>query len=165
MWELLSGGVVGSLIGGLLRLAPEILKWRDKKDERAHELAMFSQQVELEKTRGSIRMDEIGAQSKADIDLGTMAAFKSAIESQADMLKGAHKWVKSASAAVRPVITYWLWVVYSLAVALTVYVAVQEGMKALEITKMILTPDFMALLSGTTNYWFLDRTLSKRGLM
>jgi hypothetical protein len=33
-----------------------------------------------------------------------------------------------------------------------------------DVFKMIMTADFAALVSGTLNYWFLDRTLSKRGL-
>jgi hypothetical protein len=28
----------------------------------------------------------------------------------------------------------------------------------------MMTADFMALVSGTINYWFLDRTLKQRGL-
>ena len=62
MLEILGGGVLGSLIGGAFRLAPELLKWLDKKNERQHELAMFERQVDLEKTRGQIKLDEIGAQ-------------------------------------------------------------------------------------------------------
>ena len=38
------------------------------------------------------------------------------------------------------------------------------GAPAVEVFKTMMTPDFSALLSGTINYWFLDRTLSKRGL-
>ena len=30
--------------------------------------------------------------------------------------------------------------------------------------KLIMSADFAALVSGTLNYWFLDRTLAKRGL-
>jgi len=29
---------------------------------------------------------------------------------------------------------------------------------------MMMSPDFSALLAGTINFWFLDRTLAKRGL-
>jgi hypothetical protein len=47
MLELLGGGIFGSLVGGLFRMAPEVLKWLDKKDERAHELLMFGQQCQL----------------------------------------------------------------------------------------------------------------------
>ena len=34
MFELLSGGLLGSVFGGLFRLAPEILKFLDKKKEK-----------------------------------------------------------------------------------------------------------------------------------
>jgi hypothetical protein len=33
-----------------------------------------------------------------------------------------------------------------------------------QVFKLAMSPDFSALVAGTLNYWFLDRTLSKRGL-
>ena len=44
MFEILGGGIFGSLLGGIFRLAPEVLKYFDKKNERQHELAMFDKQ-------------------------------------------------------------------------------------------------------------------------
>lgn len=44
MFEVLSGGLLGSIFGGVFRLAPEVLKFFDKKNEREHELAMFGRQ-------------------------------------------------------------------------------------------------------------------------
>ena len=41
MFDLLGGGLLGSIFGGLFRLAPEILKLLDKANERKHELNMF----------------------------------------------------------------------------------------------------------------------------
>ena len=38
MLDILSGGILGSIFGGVFRLAPEVLKWMDKKNEREHEL-------------------------------------------------------------------------------------------------------------------------------
>ena len=61
MFEILSGGLLGSIFGGLFRLAPEVLKFFDKKNEREHELLMFSRQCELEQQRGQMRLAEIGA--------------------------------------------------------------------------------------------------------
>ena len=55
MFELLGGGVIGSVLGGVFRLAPEVLKFFDKKNERLHELSMFSRQCELEQLRGALR--------------------------------------------------------------------------------------------------------------
>lgn len=59
MFDLLGGGILGSLLGGVFRLAPEVLKWMDKKNERGHELLMFSQQCQLEQLRGSQKLAEI----------------------------------------------------------------------------------------------------------
>jgi hypothetical protein len=89
MFEILSGGIFGSLLGGIFRLAPEVLKWLDKKDERAHELLMFGQQCQLETLRGQQKLAEIGAQREATVDAGVMNAFNSAIEQQTEMVKAA----------------------------------------------------------------------------
>ena len=44
--------LLGTLFGGLFRMALEVLKWVDRKDERAHELAMFDKQLEADKLKG-----------------------------------------------------------------------------------------------------------------
>ena len=107
MIELL-GGAVGGIFGGLLRLAPEVLKFFDKKNERAHELLMFNRQCELEQLRGQQKLAEIGAHHEASIDEGVLNAFNNAIKSQTDMAKVAGGWAASLSASVRPIITYML---------------------------------------------------------
>jgi len=164
MFEVLSGGLLGSIFGGIFRMAPEVLKWLDKKDERQHELALFSRQCELEQMRGQQKLAEIGAQREAAIDVGVMDAFNNAITQQAEMVKAAGGWVASLSASVRPVVTYWVLFVWSFIHVWFAYNAWLNGAPATEVFKTMMTPDFSALLSGTINYWFLDRTLAKRGI-
>jgi hypothetical protein len=164
MFEMLSGGILGSIFGGVFRLAPEVLKWMDKKNERQHELLMFSRQCDLEQLRGAQKLAEIGAQREAAVDVGVMDAFNNAINQQAEMVKAAGGWVASLSASVRPVVTYWVLFVWSFIHVWFAYNAWLMGAPATEVFKTMMTPDFSALLSGTINYWFLDRTLSKRGL-
>jgi len=164
MLDILSGGLLGSIFGGIFRMAPEILKYFDKANERRHELALFSRQCELEQMRGQQKLAEIGAQREAAIDVGVMDAFQSAIEQQATMVKAAGGWVASLSASVRPVVTYWVLFVWSFIHVWFAWNAWLAGAPATEVFKTMMTPDFSALLSGTINYWFLDRTLSKRGL-
>lgn len=161
MLEMLGGGLLGSLFGGLFRLAPEVLKWLDKKDERKHELEMFKNQCQLEAQRGTQKLQEIGAQREAAIDTGVLDAFNAAINQQTEMVKAAGGWVASLSASVRPIITYWVLAIWSFAHIWFAYTATGT---ALETFKAIMTPDFAALVSGTINFWFLDRTLQKRGL-
>lgn len=164
MFEMLSGGLLGSIFGGVFRLAPEVLKWLDKKNEREHELNMFKFQCDLEAQRGAQKLAEIGAQREAAVDVGVMDAFNNAITQQAEMVKAAGGWVASLSASVRPVVTYWVLFVWSFIHVWFAWNAWLNGAPATEVFKTMMTPDFSALLSGTINYWFLDRTLSKRGL-
>jgi hypothetical protein len=164
MFDLLSGGLLGSIFGGLFRMAPEVLKFFDKKNERQHELLMFTRQCELETLRGQQKLAEIGAQREAAIDVGVMDAFQSAIEQQATMVKAAGGWAASLSASVRPVVTYWVLFVWSFIHVWFAWNAWVTGAPPVEVFKIMMSPDFSALLAGTINFWFLDRTLAKRGL-
>ena len=164
MLDILSGGILGSVFGGLFRMAPEVLKFFDKKNERLHELAMFKHQSDLEAQRGAQKLAEIGAQREAAIDVGVMDAFNNAIVQQAEMVKAAGGWVASLSASVRPVVTYWVLFVWSFIHVWFAWNAWLAGAPATEVFKTMMTPDFSALLSGTINYWFLDRTLKQRGI-
>ena len=158
--DFLSGGLLGSIFGGLFRLAPEVLKFLDRKNERQHELSMFDRQCELEAQRGAQKLQEIGAQHAMAVDAGVLDALKGAIDQQTEMVKAAGGWVASLSASVRPVVTYAL---------VSVYLGLQVGMainsnSVQEAFQLVITPDFVALVSGILNYHFLNRTLEKRGL-
>lgn len=164
MFEMLGGGIIGSLLGGVFRLVPEVIKYFDKKNERQHELAMFDKQCDLEKVRGQIRLEEIGAQRDMAVDVGVMDAFKAAIDQQTEMVKAAGGWVASLSASVRPLMTYYLLLLYGVAKTAAIVLAYLAGQPMLEVLKEAWSVDDMALLSGVVNYWILDRTLAKRGL-
>ena len=164
MLELFGGGILGGVFGGVFRLAPEIIKFFDRKSERQHELAMFDRQCELEAARGQQRLAEIGAQHDADVDTGVIAAFKSAIDQQTQMTVAAGGWVAALSASVRPVITYWILAMWSFVHAWYAYQGYASGLDATEVFDRIMSADFAALVSGTINYWMLDRSLTKRGL-
>ncbi len=164
MFEVLGGGILGGVFGGIFRLAPEVLKFFDKKNERLHEMAMFSRQCELEQIRGQQKLAEIGAQREAAVDVGVMDAFNSAIEQQAQMVKAAGGWAASLSASVRPVVTYWILLIWSLAHFWYAWTGYRTGLDPTEVFKLFMSPDFSALLAGTINYWFLDRTLKQRGI-
>ena len=164
MLELLSGGIFGSLLGGIFRLAPEVLKFFDKKNERQHELQMFNRQCDLEQIRGQQKLAEIGAERDKAIDTGVMDAFNAAINQQAQMAKAAGGWAASLSASVRPVVTYWVILLWSFVHLWFAWNAWMAGAPPKEVFMTMMTADFMALVSGTINYWFLDRTLKQRGL-
>jgi hypothetical protein len=164
MFELLGGGIFGSLLGGVFRLVPEFLKAFDKKNERSHELSMFDKQCDVEKTRGAQKLSEIGAERDSVLDTGAMAAFQSAIQQQTDMVKAAGGWAASLSASVRPVMTYYLLAVYGVVKVCLVINQMRTGVPFVDVMPKLWSGDDMALLSGVVNYWILDRTLAKRGI-
>jgi hypothetical protein len=109
-------------------------------------------------------MAEIGAQHEATVDAGVMDAFNNAINQQTEMVKAAGGFAASLSASVRPVVTYWILLVWSCVHVWMGYSSWRTGMEPTEVFKLMMSADVSALVSGTLNYWFLDRTLSKRGL-
>lgn len=158
MFEVLGGGLLGSIFGGLFRLAPEVLKWLDRKDERSHELRMFSLQTDLEKMRGEYKMEEKYVDfSKANID-----AIGQAFKQQAEADKKAYKWVASISALVRPGITWLLFGLYTAVKIISVSYAVNSGLPAIQIMQEIWTPDDFAMLMMVLTFYFLGRPLEKR---
>lgn len=161
---LLGGGVFGSVLGGVFRLVPEAFKFFDRKDERKHELAMFDRQCELEKLRGDQKLQEIGAQRDATVDSGVVDAFKLAIEQQTEMVKASGGKLAALSASVRPVMTYYLLVIYGIVKTAMFTLMVSSGQPIAQTIVSLWSPEDMALLCGVINYWILDRSLTKRGL-
>ncbi len=151
--------LLGGLLGGAFRLAPEFLKWLDRKGERGHELAMQDKALEFEKIRGAQRMAEIGASAESAWNTGAMEAFKEAVAGQG-RLSGV-KWVDALSSTVRPMVTY-LFVLMYAGVKLSTFVgSVQTGMGFGDALLAAWTEADQALLAGILNYWFLNRTIEK----
>jgi len=151
--------LLGGLLGGAFRLAPELLKWLDRQGERGHELAMQDKALEFEKIRGAQRMAEIGASAEAAWNTGAIEALKKAVVAQAR--PSGVKWVDALSTSVRPTVTY-LFVLTYIGVKLSTIVgSVQVGFGAALLAAW--TAADQALLSGILNYWFLNRTLEKAG--
>jgi len=163
MLDIIGGGLFGTIFGGLFRLAPEVLKFLDRKNERQHELVMFNRQCELEQIRGEMKLAEIGAERDKAIDTGVMAAFEAAINQQAEMAKSAGGWVASLSASVRPVVTYWILAIWSASHIWFAILASREGLPVQDVFKMIMSPDFAALVAGRVSDGCLDRSLRGRG--
>ena len=158
MLEFAASGILGSIFGGLFRLAPEVLKFWDRKDDRKHELAMYGLQIDLEKTRGQVKLDE----KYIDYGIANTQAIQSAFESQAKEASASYKWVAALSALVRPMVTYVLFGMYvAFKISLIIY-AMQNGANWIEIAKTHWTPDDFAMLNMILTFWFLGRSLEKR---
>lgn len=150
--------LLGGLIGGLFRLAPEALKWLDRKDERKHELDMLSKEMDFAKIKAEQQMHTVDAQ----VDMSQLDSIGKALEGQAQMAVSAGKFASALSALVRPIITYWvvgLWSAVKVASMVLVY---QTGGLWKEMLLANWGPDDNAILSMILIFWFVGRAISKK---
>ena len=152
MWETLITVASGGL-GGLLRLAPEIIKGFDRKNERAHELAMMEVEVRIAEKRMEHEMRRVDAA----MTIAEMDAISAAVKEQGQTARAAGKFVAAISALVRPLVTYWFVVLYSMVKITSMSMAVATG--ALWQTVLIesWTAEDMAMLNMVCIFWFVGR--------
>ena len=151
--------LLGGLLGGAFRLAPEILKWLDRNGERSHELSMQDKALEFEKLRGAQRMGEIVASADAAWNTGVIEALRDAVRSQGE--KTGVAWADALSSSVRPMITYWFMALYCAAKTAAFVAAVTAGADWGAAILHAWTEADQALWAGVLNFWFLGRVFDR----
>ena len=151
--------LLGGLLGGAFRLAPEFLKWLDRKGERGHELAMQDKALEFEKIRGAQRMAEIGASADAAWNTGAIEALRDAVRTQGE--KTGVWWADALSSSVRPIITYWLMALYCAAKTVAFVSALNAGAGWGAAVLAAWSEADQALWAGVLNFWFLGRVFDR----
>lgn len=165
--------VLAPLLGGLggyaARLAPEVLKFFDRKSERHHELAMEDKQAarlkvesEIDRQRAELNIRAIEAQGSAAATIGDIGVLADALKAQATPTGIA--WVDALNASVRPVLTYyWCILFYTAAKTATFALMLQAKTPALAAIAALWGPGESAIASSMIAYWFADRSLRKGG--
>lgn len=149
--------LLGSLFGGLFRLAPEFLKWLDRKNERDHELNMFRLQTDLEKKRGTFTLEE----KYVDHSTAALDAIQEAFREQSATASASYKWVAAASALVRPGITYVLFGLYVAVKIASLTYAINSGAVWRDVLIANWTADDFAMLNMILTFWFVGRAIEK----
>jgi hypothetical protein len=138
----LSEALLGSALGGVLRMAPEVLRYMDVKNERAHELAMQKIAADSPVQGGAAEL--VTAQ-----DIEALKAVY--VEKASARASKRYPWVDVWTALVRPVVTVWLVALYS------TYKLVE-----LHLGRGQWTADDMTVVSGVLSFWFLSRVWDRK---
>lgn len=146
--------LLGSLLGGVFRMVPEVMKLLDAKNEREHELAMLGKEMEFAKIKGEISMRE----AQATMTVAEIGAMSEALREQGQTARAAGKFVSAISALVRPLVTYWFVVLYSLVKIASMILAYQTNGDWKEVLINSWTKDDMAMLMLILTFWFVGRT-------
>jgi len=153
MWTILSG-----IFGGLLRLAPELFKFLDAKNDRKHELDMQDKALEFQKLKGDQRVDEIGAQGASDWNKGAIDALKTAIEGQDK--PSSVPLIDGFSKLMRPLITFqWVILLYPGVIITTFVLLIMNNMPVVDALNKVFGPEEKALVSFIVDFWFVGRVL------
>lgn len=151
--------ILGAMGGGILRLAPEVMKILDAKNERAHELAMGHLSIEADQARAAAQISVEHAKADASWDTGALQALIESVKAQATVT--GIGWVDAISTAVRPTITFAFFGLYALCRIATFAIGVKAGVPVLELLKATWTPDDQVVLAGILNFWFLGRVFDR----
>lgn len=147
--------LLGGLLGGIFRLIPEVLKFFDRKNDRAHELAMMDKNLEEEKLRGA---NQLAVQQEVTYGKG-LDALSAAVEAQGKLT--GIKFVDGLSALVRPVVTYWFMGIYMMVKTTGIYMTAHTTGDWSTAINTAWTSDDMAIFAGILNFWFLSRVFDR----
>ena len=156
--------LIGLIFGGVSRLGQHWLDLKDKQKEREHEAIMYTKQIELQDKRQvhdvALRtMDAASAEVAAE-----WAGLTAAVQAQAAEAQAAGGWVAKLSASVRPFVTYWLMALYTASKIFAVAAALQANEPFLVAVSGVYGSADAALLSSILSFWFMDRSLRRRGM-
>jgi len=153
MLETLLGGV----FGGVLRLAPEVMKIFSKGSDHKHELAMLNAEMEFSKVRGEIAM----RQTEAAMTVAELDAIGNAFKEQSSTAKAAGKFVAGISALVRPLVTYLFVGLYAMVKLAAFLIALQQNGDWKIVMTTLWGIDDMAVLNMILSFWFVGRSIDR----
>ena len=148
----------GGLLGGLFRLAPEILKLLDRKSERQHELALLKAEMDFAKVRGEIMM----RQTEAVMTVAELDAVGKGVEEQGRTARAAGKTIAAISALVRPIVTYAFVTTYFLVKLAAYLLALEQGGDWRIVLLDMWNKDDMAILTLILTFWFVGRVWERQ---
>ena len=151
--------LIGTAIGFLGSLFPELIKLFREKADRIHELAIMDRQMEMTKLGHVQKMEELSV--NADIS-ESLAVYKSA-EITLTGVRWIDGLVSLLTSSVRPVLTYAFFTLYTL-----VKWGQYQNLSAMrgdlgfgEILNRLWTPEDMGIFCTIISFWFGSRAMSK----
>jgi len=157
MFEIITASV-GAIAGGLFRLAPEVLKLIDRKDERKHEAVMADKAAALEHAKAASTERLAATQAEQAVSVAELQAIIEATRAQGQ-LTGV-KWVDAINSLVRPILAFqWLIVLWPAITIAGIWLSVLAGTDPIVAIKAAWGVDEKAMASGIAAFWLVDRSL------
>ncbi len=151
--------LLSGVFGGALRLAPEVMKLFDRKNEREHELKMLELEHEFAKTRAEAAL----RQGEQQINIKEFDAIGAAIEEQSKTSIAAGWFVAAINALVRPTTTYLFLACYFLVKVAMYQLAIQANADWQQVVISLWTKDDISIFFMIISFWFVGRVYERKG--
>lgn len=151
--------LLGGGLGGLLRFVPEIFKMFTERADRDHEYRMTLLQLDIDKARAAQAIDLVHAQGELAVQAGEMTAFVEAVKGQSQPTGVA--WADALSASVRPVVTYWWLLIFTVYKICTIVSAANHWSTLDDFVGKLWTAQDAGTLAMILGFWFVDRSFRK----
>jgi hypothetical protein len=146
--------ILGSFIGFLGSIFPDLVKYFQDRQDKSHELKLFDRQIEVMKLNHRFRVQEM----KDMIDLvETQGLYRPIAQTKI-------KWVDALCASVRPVITYTFFLLYAGVKWAQVHtlLTVTDQMTFSNALIRVWHDEDQALFAAVMSFWFGQRALRQQ---
>tara|TARA_B100000073_G_scaffold148061_1_gene121864 strand:- start:791 stop:1270 length:480 start_codon:yes stop_codon:yes gene_type:complete len=145
----------GSLLGFGTSFLPTLLGFFEQGQKNRHQLKLLEAQAKHAEVLSQLKLQELDA--AADVE-----ESRSIYEHAAELARSnKSSFISALQASVRPVVTYFFFILFATIKGLAVYVAVQEGD---DVTQAILNSwdeETKILFSTVISFWFGQRGMRK----
>ena len=144
--------LLGSLLGFLVSIFPEVMKYFHKKKDLSHELAVLDRQLDSMREGHFMRTQEI---SLRGAHAEQVALLRSARPSRV-------KWIEGLSSSVRPVLTYAFFFLYATVKVAQVIVLKDMGGTWTGSFLTVWGVEDETLFAAVLSFWFGSRAMRGR---
>ena len=145
----------GSLLGFGTSFLPNILGFMEKGQSNKHELRLLEAKAKHAEVLSKLKVEELDA--KADVE-ESRSIYMHASEISKN---NKSSFISALQASVRPVITYFFFILFATIKGLAVYVAVQEGDDVSQAILNSWDQETAILFSTVVSFWFGGRAMRK----
>lgn len=145
----------GSLLGFGTSFLPNILGFMEKGQSNKHDLRMLEAKAKYADTLSKLKVEELDA--KADVE-----ESRSIYMHASEIAKNnKSSFISALQASVRPVITYFFFILFATIKGMAVYVAVREGDDVSQAILNSWDQETAILFSTVVSFWFGGRAMRK----
>lgn len=139
------------ILGFAVNILPNVVNYYEKKQDNEYRLKLAELNFEIKKA--GFKHEEISEAVRSIVDEGQSLRLH-------DSTISTNEYINILRASVRPILTYFFFLVFVLVKLATMYLMVQAGADPFEIMKAIWDEYTIAIFGAVIGFWFGTRSLA-----